>query len=220
MPIAKHALVATVAILYAPLGAQAQIERPSVPPKTVEWSAARKLTRGDFEGDVPNTATYQSRSWIRIEASWRCISDALNTTINAVFDPARSWWLGSQWNPWEDVDSRRKWLSRSRADLENKRHIALSEADLLRHEQLHFDLAELTAAKIRRRLSELKGPCALPDRDAVVEKIVVELTDEFGKEQTRYDAETAHGTKPQVQQQWEKRVERVFQASPTPHGPR
>jgi hypothetical protein len=220
MPIAKHALVATVVILYAPPGAQAQLERPSMPPETVEWSAARKLTRGDFKGDVPNTAKYQSRSWIRIEASWRCISDTLNTTINAVFDPARSWWLGSQWNPWEDVDSRRKWLSRSRADFENTRHIALSEADLLRHEQVHFDLAALTAGKIRRRLADLQGPCALPDRDAVVEKIVVDLTDEFGQEQTHYDDETAHGTKPQVQEQWEKRVERGFQASPTPHGPR
>jgi hypothetical protein len=218
MPIAKYALVATVAILYAPLGAQAQVEPPSLPPQTVEWSAARKLTRDDFKGDVPDTAKYQSRSWIRIEASWRCISDVLNTTINAVFDPARSWWLGSQWNPWEDVDSRRRWLSRSRADFENKRHIALSEADLLRHEQLHFDLAKLTTVKIRRRLSELKGPCALPDRDAVVEKIVVELTEEFGKEQKLYDDETAHGTKPQMQRQWETRIDRAFQASPAPDG--
>lgn len=210
MPIAKHALAATVAILYAPLGAQAQVELPSPPPQTVEWSTARKLSRDDFKKDVPNTAKYQSRSWIRIEASWRCISDVLNTTISAVFDPARSWWLGSQWNPWEDVDSRRKWLSRSRADFENKRHIALSEADLLRHEQLHFDLAELTAARIRRRLSELKGHCARPHRDAVVETIVLELTDALGREQTLYDEETAHGTRPQVQQQWEKRVERAF----------
>ena len=210
MPIAKSALVATVAILYAPLGAQAQVERPSPPSQAVEWSAARKLARDDFKGDVPDTAKYQSRSWIRIEASWRCISDVLNTTVNAVFDPLRSWWLGSQWNPWEDVDSRRKWLSRSRADFENKRHIALSEADLLRHEQLHFDLAELTAAKIRGRLSGLKGPCALPDRDAVVERIVTELTEAFGREQKLYDDETAHGTKPQVQHQWEARVASHF----------
>ena len=211
MRIALSALVATTAILCAPPGASAQVPPPPASPQTLEWSATRSLSRLDFKGEIPDTAKYQSRSWIRIEASWRCISGVLNTTITAVFDPARSWWLGSQWNPWEDVDSRRKWLSRSRADVENKRHIALSEADLLRHEQVHFDLAELTAGKIRRRLAELQGACAMPERDAFVEKIVVQLTDEFGKEQSLYDDETAHGTKAPRQQQWEVRVKRAFE---------
>jgi hypothetical protein len=210
MRIALSALVAIMAMLFAPPGAPAQVAAPPTSPQTIEWSSTQRLSRLDFRGEIPETAKYQSRSWIRIEASWRCISGVLNTTIRAVFDPARSWWIGSQWNPWEDVDSRRKWLSRSRADVENKRHIALSEVDLLRHEQLHFDLAELTAGKIRRRLSELQGPCAMPDRDAIVEKLVVQLTDEFGKEQSVYDDETAHGTKAPLQQQWEARVERAF----------
>ena len=211
MRIARSALLATTAILSAPHPAPAQGPATPAPPQAIEWSAARKLSRADFKGEVPDAATYESRSWIRIEASWRCISGLLNTTIRAVFDPSRSWWLGSQWNPWEDVDSRRRWLSRSRNDVENKRHIALSEADLLRHEQLHFDLAELTADKIRRRLTELPAPCAMPDRDAVVETIVAQMTDEFGKEQSLYDDETAHGTKAPLQQQWEARVVRALQ---------
>ena len=207
----RFAVVAAASFLCAPYSVLAQVASSSTSPPVIEWSAAQQLTRGDFKAEVPKTAKFQSRSWIRIEASWRCISGVLNTTIAAVFDPARSWWLGSQWNPWEDVDSRRKWLSRSRADIENKRHIALSDADLLRHEQLHFDLAELTAGKIRRRLAELDGVCARADRDAEVETIVVELTAAFGKEQTVYDDETAHGTKPQIQRNWEARVERAFQ---------
>jgi hypothetical protein len=210
MGIAQYAFLATAAVLSPPLGSFAQTEIPTASPQTVTWSAARKLSHDDFKAAAPKTAKFQSRSWIRIEASWRCISGVLNTTIAAVFDPAQSWWLGSQWNPWEDVDSRRKWLSRSRADAENKRHIVLSENDLLRHEQLHFDLAEVTAGKIRRRLAELEGVCAEPDRDAEVEKIVVELTAAFGKEQKVYDDETAHGTKAQPQHEWETRVERAF----------
>ena len=210
MRIALFALVATMSVFCVPPGALAQVPASTASPQTIEWSPIQRLSRLDFRGEIPDTAKYQSRSWIRIEASWRCISGVLNTTIRAVFDPARSWWVGSQWNPWEDVDSRRKWLSRSRADVENKRHIALSEADLLRHEQLHFDLAELTAGKIRRRLSELREPCAMPDRDAIVERVVVQLTDEFGKEQSVYDDETAHGTKAPLQQQWEARVQRAL----------
>jgi hypothetical protein len=216
MGIARYAFLATAAVLSLPLGSPAQTELPPVSRQTITWSAARKLSRDDFKAPAPKTAKFQSRSWIRIEASWRCISGVLNTTIIAVFDPAESWWLGSQWNPWEDVDSRRKWLSRSRADIENKRHIALSENDLLRHEQLHFDLAEVTAAKIRRRLAELEGVCRRPDRDAEVEKIVVELTAAFGKEQTVYDDETAHGTKAQPQLEWESRVGRAFKERETP----
>jgi Bacterial protein of unknown function (DUF922) len=207
MDIAPYLLVASAAVVCVPSTSPAQAPRAS---PVIEWSAARKLSRDDFKGQVPKTASFQSRSWIRIEASWRCISGSLNTTITAVFDPSRSWWLGSQWNPWEDVDSRRKWISRSRADIENKRHLALSDADLLRHEQLHFDLAELTAAKIRQRLSALPDVCAAPDRDAHVENIVTELTAAFGEEQVAYDDDTAHGTKPQPQQNWESRVERAF----------
>lgn len=203
------AFVATSAVLCARSTSLAQ--SPAEPPPVIEWSAARKLSLQDFKGQVPDTAKYESRSWIRIESSWRCISGVLNATITAVFDPSRSWWLGSQWNPWEDVDSRRKWLSRSRADLENKRHIALSEADLLRHEQLHFDLAELTAGHIRQRLAALDGVCMRPDRDAHVERIVIDLTKAFGDEQAVYDEQTAHGTKAQVQQTWETRVEQALQ---------
>ncbi len=75
----------------------------------------------------------------------------------ATFDPSESWWRGSQWNVWEDVDSRRKWLERSRADVENKRNLAYSDADLLRHEQIHFDLAELAAGRIRLRLQAVQS---------------------------------------------------------------
>jgi len=209
MGIAHNTLVAAAAVMCVPSALIAQV--PTALPPVIEWSAAQKLSREDFKGEVPKTAKFQSRSWIRIEASWRCISGSLNATVTAVFDPSRSWWLGSQWNPWEDVDSRRKWLSRSRADVENKRHIALSDADLLRHEQLHFDLAELTAERIRQRLSALDGLCARVDRDAHVEKIVMELTAAFGEEQVIYDDQTAHGTKAQVQQNWESRVERALQ---------
>lgn len=209
MRAALCALIASSAVLGMPSTVLAQ--GPAETPPVIEWSATKRLSLEDFKGPVPTTAKFQSRSWIRIEASWRCISGALNTTITAVFDPSRSWWLGSQWNPWEDVDSRRKWLSRSRADIENKRHIALSEADLLRHEQLHFDLAELTAAKIRQRLSALDGVCTRPDRDAHAEKIVMELTAAFGDEQAVYDEQTAHGTHAQEQRNWESRVERAFQ---------
>jgi hypothetical protein len=211
MGFARYAFVLTAAVLSAPPVCLAQTSVPTPPQgPTVEWSPARKLTRADFLGEAPKTAKFQSRSWIRIEASWRCISGALNTTIKAVFDPSRSWWLGSQWNPWEDVDSRRKWLQRSRADVENKRHIGLSEDDLLRHEQLHFDLAEITAEKIRQRLSDLDAPCAAPDRDAIVENVVIALTESFGNEQVIYDEETAHGTKAQNQLTWEARVSKIL----------
>ncbi len=172
----------------------AQSEVPVSPAPVIEWSAERRLRLEDFKGPLPASLRYGSRSWIKIETTWGCARETLMTKSVATFDPNQSWWRGSRWNAWEDVDTRREWLERSRADTENKRNVGYSEADLLRHEQVHFDLATLTADKITKRLHELNAICENADKDAIVTKAVTDLNAEFRKEQARYDEETVHGT--------------------------
>lgn len=52
---------------------------------------------------------------------------------------------------WARVKDSQSWLTASRRDLEMKTLIADANEELLKHEQLHFGMAEIAARKIRRR---------------------------------------------------------------------
>ncbi len=77
---------------------------------------------------------------------------------------------------------------------------------LLRHEQLHFDLAELYARKIRKRIDELKksGVTDVKDINAAIQI----LLDESNDADRRYDVETLHGALVKKQKEWERRISR------------
>ncbi|MDX5427336.1 MAG: DUF922 domain-containing Zn-dependent protease [Bacteroidota bacterium] len=102
------------------------------------------------------------------------------------------WWSGKgtysvicQMNP------DRSWADRSRRTWR-----------LLRHEQLHFDIAEWHARMLRSQVST----------EPVTEKEAIRAFDKIFEEleeiQDRYDRDTDHGLKPDVQKDWENRVQR------------
>jgi len=77
---------------------------------------------------------------------------------------------------------------------------------LLAHEQLHFDIAELYARKIRKRIDELM---ALGVRDPErIQREVTKLLEESNGVDTRYDAETLHGAMRESQQRWSDAIEK------------
>lgn len=80
-----------------------------------------------------------------------------------------------------------------------------SEA-LLAHEQLHFDIAELYARKIRKKVRELhaKGVNDMSIYNTAIRK----LLDESNEIDMQYDAETLHGSMVRKQQDWTQRVAR------------
>ena len=77
-------------------------------------------------------------------------------------------------------------------------------SSLLAHEHLHFDIAELYARKIRKKISELK--------DRGIEDIKVfnasiqELLQESNEVDRQYDLETLHGALSKKQETWRKNV--------------
>ena len=75
---------------------------------------------------------------------------------------------------------------------------------LLRHEQLHFDLAELYARKVRKKISEFRqmGVRDIPEYNQAISKILAESN----AVDIRYDFETLHGTLPDRQSEWEKTI--------------
>lgn len=77
-------------------------------------------------------------------------------------------------------------------------------ASLLAHEQLHFDIAELYARKIRQRVSALSDQ-GVTDID-VYNKAIQALLLESNKADQQYDLETLHGALSKKQAAWAEKV--------------
>jgi Bacterial protein of unknown function (DUF922) len=173
----------------------------------IAWSAERRLTKGDFRGRVPATASSASMSAISIDAAWECQGGALVSSVRATFEPSRSWWRNAQGGVWAGAGER---MTSSQAQQEARRSSLQRDSQLLEHEQLHFDIAEATARKIAARFAELKAACATPGGTDAIQQMVVQSDRELQEEQQRYDRETAHGTNARAQDQWRLRIRKAL----------
>ena len=169
----------------------------------IEWAKDIKLTQQDFRRKVPASSTDTAHSWVGLDVVWECRDGKAIAHARAVFDPDQSWWRGSVPALWGGLDG-----GLSRTQLENRRTAAERDADLLRHEQLHFDLTELAARRIRRRLEGLV--CANPASERDLAAAISEIERSWNVEQARYDKETDHGANLPTQRQWEARVRRAL----------
>jgi hypothetical protein len=201
-------------LLIAPVRAQFAAQEQQGP---IEWSAGRKLAIEDFRAAAPRASRpakvrQGAQTFLRIEASVECRDGRLEASARAMFLPSQSWWAGAQSQMWERVGDTRSWLSTSRYDLEMK--VALKEAnlELLQHEQLHFDMAEIAARKIRRRITQSQDTCVKDNDAAELSRFVGEVTRDFRQEQVRYDQESKHGTFLLAQGRWESRVKAALRA--------
>ena len=74
-------------------------------------------------------------------------------------------------------------------------------AELLEHEQIHFDIAELYARKARKKISSLKRQGI---RDVnVYNAAISRIFDESNLTDAKYDRETVHGVARKKQTEWE-----------------
>jgi hypothetical protein len=80
---------------------------------------------------------------------------------------------------------------------------------LLEHEQLHFDIAELYARKIRKRISELKGRGVNDVKKYNAE--ITTLLEASNVADVQYDLETLHGALPKKQLLWEAKVKQELE---------
>jgi len=169
----------------------------------IEWSPTRRLAKEDFQGRVPVQAVNSSLSFLHVETSWECVVGELIASARATFDPSRSWWRTSYGNIWGNAGER---TSASRAQLEARRSVLTLDRQLLDHEQLHFDLTELAARKIRKRFEDFKDSCLDPGEIEPIQGIVADVDRELQEEQHRYDRETNHGVNVRMQDQWRRKI--------------
>jgi len=76
--------------------------------------------------------------------------------------------------------------------------------NLLKHEQLHFDIAELYARKIRVAIDELGNNDI--NEDLPYNEIIIILLDSCDRIQDFYDMKTSHGVYIPIQDAWEKTI--------------
>jgi hypothetical protein len=131
------------------------------------WKQHPTLGWNDFKGRPRrNTGEPSAVTDTGFRVQLECREDALNIRVEAEFYPSSSW-----------VKTGRK------------------SAELLRHEQGHFDITELYARKMRKAIRDAKIGCEDDRRaEAAGKKIFEGLDKEWEREEKRYDAETRDGT--------------------------
>jgi hypothetical protein len=196
--------VACTAMLCWPLaGGRARAQAAGDPSGLIAWSSDRPLTIKDFKGKSPSRATDEaSLSWVAIEASWECENGQGSSRARAVFDPRRSSWREMNQNIWHGSDDPALLVPR---DDGGRR--------LLAHEQLHFDLTELWARKIRELFKTLPAACRTPGASRAFESTIAQMQGDWQDEQKRYDKETDHGMDAVRQKAWAVRTAKGLTAS-------
>jgi hypothetical protein len=150
----------------------------------IEWRENVKLSWADFKG-VPNRgAGYvaSASSGISFSYSFKTIDDELfyHYKVECHFYPQESWYKPE-----------------------------LVSNYILKHEQTHFDITELHARMLRKRLSESKFSKNIK---VEIEGIYKTLEKQRGDMQNRFDAETEHSKNKQQEYLWEAFISKQLKA--------
>jgi len=142
----------------------------------IYWSEDYKLTWGDFKGSPDyNTKRISALSSSGIVHSKGCKNGVINYEVLSYFEKGESW---------------------VKPEAYTDHH--------LRHEQLHFDITELYARKLRRALAKEKFKCG---QEANFEQFVHQFILDWHEVQHRYDATSRHSIDKKVQAEWSDRIE-------------
>jgi len=142
--------------------------------EVIIWNNRVKLSWSDFKGTPRpgNKHVAMSKCGISMEQSGYTMPYGKPVyAFKAYFVPASSWYLKNK------VSTR-----------------------MLYHEQLHFDIAELYARKLRKYFSENK---ISPE---TAKQVFETIYSEYRSFQELYDTQTRHGTDLSAQKEWTKKI--------------
>lgn len=77
---------------------------------------------------------------------------------------------------------------------------------LLKHEQLHFDITELHARKLRKRVAAVTPQTLIKDPKGVLNRIYQAVEKERTAMQSKFDKETRHSLDKEVESRWRQFV--------------
>lgn len=147
--------------------------------ETIAWNANRHLAWSDFKGKAPlnarAAATTASGITYKFSTSGTRETIEVDFEIDTFFYPNKSWYQPD-----------------------------LCDEVILSHEQLHFDISELFARKMRKRLAETTFTHSTIK--AKVKSIYKKIIKELSEFQNRYDQETNYSRDRDQQLLWNKKI--------------
>lgn len=150
-----------------------------------EWSSRRRLQWRDFKkqdnSGADSSEAAVTSTGIKFSAAAPTAFSKADYSVRAYMDCTASW----------------------------VRHDQQYRADLLGHEQGHFDISELFARKLRQRLKQagLRSFNLNPEGG----RLFREINRELFRFQQKYDTETRHGLKQEKQVEWQAQIEKALQ---------
>jgi len=151
--------------------------KPAATPEMLTWSAARPLSWANFKRQPPSPDRLAALTASNIDVQVACKDFVFSSTVTAVFLPQESW----------------------------VRDAPKASANLLRHEQVHFDITELHARMLRQKLRTVKLDCE--HLNPAFNNLTKAAFAAWQREESRYDQETNHGLNVEKQKFWETQVQ-------------
>jgi hypothetical protein len=144
----------------------------------VEWDSERPLTWKDFSGEIDRQSPYDAWTYsgINYVYSWFYEGDAIKVDLDAYafFDPAQSWIKKGE-----------------------------ESAELLQHEQLHFDLSELHSRYFEVAVRDF---AFTENVEAELDSLYTVYLNKLLATQIQYDEETKHFQDKKEQARWHQFV--------------
>ena len=153
---------------------------PVLAQERISWSESRPLTWSNFEPRKDQGFGYRALTFSGIRYNVETKDSKIEIDVECYFIPSKSW-----------VQK------------------GFEKAYLLRHEQLHFDITELHARKMRKAMAEYEMPIGeFMQRGLAkeLEALYDSIYEEMLAMQTKYDKETDHSLNREAQQKWEEKV--------------
>ncbi len=142
------------------------------------WDADRKLTWADFKGKIPPAADPAATTASGI--SYKYSANLIHHEVHLDFEVSAFFYPNESWYKPEVCD-----------DL------------VLSHEQLHFDITELFARKMREKLARTSFS---DNVKAEIREIYKKTLEELKKYQELYDWETNFSRNREKQLEWNKKI--------------
>ncbi|MDQ6812684.1 MAG: DUF922 domain-containing Zn-dependent protease [Bacteroidota bacterium] len=144
--------------------------------ESIRWSESQPLNWDDFTGKVNDTSKFDAECFAEIKYNYifYSLSD-FEFEVYANFDKNSSW-------------SRREMQSSS----------------LLKHEQMHFNIAELFAEKLQKDFNSYSYTASTYSLE--INQLFDQRKSEYHAMQLQYDEETNHSLNKAKQQEWEEFV--------------
>ncbi|WP_299821685.1 DUF922 domain-containing protein [uncultured Pontibacter sp.] len=138
------------------------------------WSDSRRLTWDDFKGAPESENPHHALTAANLAVDAKCSSNSFTYDVKCVFLPEQSW-------------------------SKNKK-----SASLLGHEQLHFDLTEVHARQLRKKLKELGSSCS--NLKGNLSTTVNDAFKAWKAEQDLFDKSCSHGLNKAEEAAWAENI--------------